>query len=192
MTSKHLSRQPIDAPTSPDQIPTDTRLHTLTPIHPTIYLAPVPSILCKAPVHTCQQTTDCSRLRLGIYAQSYDSMRRALQRLSRDWQAFPVNRLTRNWMRPSMPPPSIDLIHPLNLKRTVVKVVFEEDTEEYQARARALCDEEPLVLSQISGPWGYYPARLGQVFSRGELSYEVVRKLGWGGNASVWLVRVPQ
>ncbi|KAI0350430.1 kinase-like protein [Trametes cingulata] len=47
--------------------------------------------------------------------------------------------------------------------------------------------EEPLILSPKDGPWGYYPARLGEKLCDGK--YEVVGKLGWGNWSSVWLAK---
>ncbi|KAI0329140.1 kinase-like protein [Cubamyces sp. BRFM 1775] len=46
------------------------------------------------------------------------------------------------------------------------------------------CPEEP----HAGNPLKYYPNRLGQTLDSGR--YEVVRKLGWGGWASVWLAKV--
>ena len=40
------------------------------------------------------------------------------------------------------------------------------------------------------GPVGYIPLQLGQTFEDLEgATYEIVRKLGWGSNASVWLAK---
>ena len=54
------------------------------------------------------------------------------------------------------------------------------------------CDEEPHMLGAERGPLGYYPLQLGHVFQhdRSDAKYEIVRKLGWGQNSSVWLAKV--
>ena len=40
------------------------------------------------------------------------------------------------------------------------------------------------------GPVGYIPLQLGQTFEDLEgATYEIVQKLGWGSNASVWLAK---
>ena len=53
------------------------------------------------------------------------------------------------------------------------------------------CDEEPHMLGmQHGGPIGYIPLQLGQVFEDLEGGqYEIVRKLGWATNSSVWLAK---
>ncbi|RDX47267.1 kinase-like protein [Lentinus brumalis] len=53
------------------------------------------------------------------------------------------------------------------------------------------CDEEPHMLGmQRGGPIGYIPLQLGQVFEDLEGGqYEIVRKLGWATNSSVWLAK---
>ncbi|OJT15379.1 Serine/threonine-protein kinase SRPK [Trametes pubescens] len=43
------------------------------------------------------------------------------------------------------------------------------------------------MLHPKDGPWGFFPMKLGQLI-RGK--YEVVRKLGYGTNASIWLAKV--
>ena len=48
------------------------------------------------------------------------------------------------------------------------------------------CDEEPNVLGPESGV-GYFPARFGQKIEEGKL--EIVRKLGWAQNSTVWIAR---
>ncbi|EIW53781.1 kinase-like protein [Trametes versicolor FP-101664 SS1] len=47
--------------------------------------------------------------------------------------------------------------------------------------------EEPYTLSPLEGPYGYFPMRLGQKLRQGK--YEIVRKLGYGTNSSVWLAK---
>ncbi|EIW52769.1 kinase-like protein [Trametes versicolor FP-101664 SS1] len=47
--------------------------------------------------------------------------------------------------------------------------------------------EEPYTLSPLEGPYGYFPMRLGQKLRRG--TCEIVRKLGYGTNSSVWLAK---
>lgn len=47
--------------------------------------------------------------------------------------------------------------------------------------------EEPYALSPLEGPYGYFPMRLGQKLRQGK--YEIVRKLGYGTNSSVWLAK---
>lgn len=49
-----------------------------------------------------------------------------------------------------------------------------------------VCDEEPHILTPERG-YGYYPLTLGQQLDEGKI--EIVRKLGWAGNSSVWLAR---
>ncbi|KAI0720711.1 kinase-like domain-containing protein [Cerioporus squamosus] len=53
------------------------------------------------------------------------------------------------------------------------------------------CDEEPHMLDmQHGGPIGYIPLQLGQVFEDLEGGqYDIVRKLGWATNSSVWLAK---
>ncbi|RPD56041.1 kinase-like protein [Lentinus tigrinus ALCF2SS1-6] len=53
------------------------------------------------------------------------------------------------------------------------------------------CDEEPHMLGmQHGGPIGYIPLQIGQVFEDLEGGqYEIVRKLGWATNSSVWLAK---
>ncbi|KAL1939542.1 hypothetical protein VTO73DRAFT_9853 [Trametes versicolor] len=46
--------------------------------------------------------------------------------------------------------------------------------------------EEPHMLHPKDGPWGFFPMKLGQLV---EGKYEVVRKLGYGANASIWLAK---
>lgn len=46
--------------------------------------------------------------------------------------------------------------------------------------------EEPLEIPAHEG-YGYYPARIGECLSDGR--YDVVRKLGWGRDANVWLAK---
>jgi serine/threonine-protein kinase SRPK3 len=50
-----------------------------------------------------------------------------------------------------------------------------------------VCDEEPHMLAPELG-YGYYPLTLGERLDRDK--YEIVRKLGWGQNSSVWLASV--
>jgi serine/threonine-protein kinase SRPK3 len=50
-----------------------------------------------------------------------------------------------------------------------------------------VCDEEPHMLAPELG-YGYYPLTLGERMC--EEKYEIVRKLGWGQNSSVWLASV--
>lgn len=46
---------------------------------------------------------------------------------------------------------------------------------------------------QHGGPIGYTPLQLGQVFEDLEGGqYEIVRKLGWATNSSVWLAKHKQ
>lgn len=52
--------------------------------------------------------------------------------------------------------------------------------------AQHVCDEEPHMLMHEDA-LGYMPLQLGAKLARG--AYEVVRKLGWGTNSSVWLAR---
>lgn len=52
--------------------------------------------------------------------------------------------------------------------------------------AQHVCDEEPHMLMHEDA-LGYMPVQLGAKLARG--AYEVVRKLGWGTNSSVWLAR---
>ncbi|KAI9058645.1 kinase-like protein [Trametes sanguinea] len=49
------------------------------------------------------------------------------------------------------------------------------------------CYEEPHMLSNKRGPYGFYPMRLGQTLMDGK--FEVIRKLGYGKWASVWLAK---
>lgn len=37
------------------------------------------------------------------------------------------------------------------------------------------------------GPWGFFPMKLGQLLKG---KYEIVRKLGYGTHASIWLAKV--
>lgn len=46
--------------------------------------------------------------------------------------------------------------------------------------------EEPHMLHPKDGPYGFFPVQLGLVLDN---RYEVVRKLGFGANASVWLAK---
>lgn len=53
------------------------------------------------------------------------------------------------------------------------------------------CDEEPHMLSIRRGGIGYIPMQFGQTFEDLEGGkYEIVRKLGWGSNSSVWLAKL--
>ncbi|KAI0653795.1 kinase-like domain-containing protein [Cubamyces menziesii] len=45
--------------------------------------------------------------------------------------------------------------------------------------------EEQHMLNAKCGPYGYHPMRLGEQFK----GFEIVRKLGWGTAASVWLAK---
>ncbi|KAL1939544.1 hypothetical protein VTO73DRAFT_9855 [Trametes versicolor] len=47
--------------------------------------------------------------------------------------------------------------------------------------------EEPHMLHPKDGPWGFFPMKLGQLFRD---KYEIVRKLGYGTHASIWLAKV--
>lgn len=54
-----------------------------------------------------------------------------------------------------------------------------------------VCDEEPHVLRPEQG-FGFNPLMLGDRLKGSEplnRTYEVVRKLGYGGSGSMWLVR---
>src|ERR1700722_1555281 len=50
-----------------------------------------------------------------------------------------------------------------------------------------VCDEEPHMLAPELG-YGYYPLTLRERMAGDK--YEIVRKLGWGQNSSVWLASV--
>lgn len=43
------------------------------------------------------------------------------------------------------------------------------------------------MLHPKDGPWGFFPMKLGQLFRD---KYEIVRKLGYGTHASIWLAKV--
>ncbi len=43
------------------------------------------------------------------------------------------------------------------------------------------------MLHPKDGPWGFFPMKLGQSIMG---KYEIVRKLGYGTNASIWLAKV--
>lgn len=45
-------------------------------------------------------------------------------------------------------------------------------------------DEEPFMLSVSYGPFGYFPMTLGEKLPQ---DYQILRKLGWARNSSVWL-----
>lgn len=47
-------------------------------------------------------------------------------------------------------------------------------------------DEEPNMLGSDKG-YGYFPVLLGQTILAGK--YELVRKLGYGSNSTVWLAK---
>jgi serine/threonine-protein kinase SRPK3 len=63
---------------------------------------------------------------------------------------------------------------------TTIRINDKKDGETFD------CDEEPHMLTPEQG-FGYYPLTIGQQLHEGKL--EVVRKLGWAGNSSVWLAR---
>lgn len=42
------------------------------------------------------------------------------------------------------------------------------------------------MLHPKDGPWGFFPMKLGQLVRD---KYEIVRKLGYGTNASIWLAK---
>ena len=68
---------------------------------------------------------------------------------------------------------------------------FDESVTSVRVRERSdgetfTCEEEPHMLSPEDG-YGYYPLKLGQFIHSGKL--EIVRKLGWASNSSVWLAR---
>ena len=54
-------------------------------------------------------------------------------------------------------------------------------------RGTFVCDEEPHMLVPELG-YGYYPLTLRERIAGDK--YEIVRKLGWGQNSSVWLASV--
>ncbi|KAH9848006.1 kinase-like protein [Lenzites betulinus] len=49
------------------------------------------------------------------------------------------------------------------------------------------CPEEPHMLHPKDGPWGFFPMRIGQLLMD---KYEIVRKLGYGAHASIWLAKI--
>ncbi|KAF8478755.1 kinase-like domain-containing protein [Gautieria morchelliformis] len=69
---------------------------------------------------------------------------------------------------------------PFNQSTTSVRINDKDDGEEF------ICDEELHMLSPMLGH-GYYPISLGQKLGDGK--FEIVRKLGWATNSSVWLAR---
>jgi serine/threonine-protein kinase SRPK3 len=69
---------------------------------------------------------------------------------------------------------------PFDQSSTSVRINDKDDGEEF------ICDEEPHMLSSMLGH-GYYPLTLGQKLGDGK--FEIVRKLGWASNSSVWLAR---
>ena len=75
-------------------------------------------------------------------------------------------------------------VRPFDQSKISVSVGDEGDDNDGEAFH---CDEEPHMLSPEQG-YGFFPLTLGQTLRGGKL--EIVRKLGWGLNSSVWLARV--
>jgi serine/threonine-protein kinase SRPK3 len=74
---------------------------------------------------------------------------------------------------------------PFDESSVSVRVSDEPGGEEF------VCDEEPHFLKPELG-FGYNPLKLGEQLKGGKNlggTYEIVRKLGFGGNSSVWLAR---
>ena len=79
--------------------------------------------------------------------------------------------------------PNIERTKPF--KESSVLVRLEENGKE----TTFTCDEEPHFLKPDLG-YGFNPLNLGERLEGGKKvhrTYEIVRKLGWGGGASVWL-----
>lgn len=76
-------------------------------------------------------------------------------------------------------------VRPFDQSTTSVRI--NGDSDEDGEGESFQCDEEPHMLSPELG-YGYFPLQLTQTLRGGKL--EIVRKLGWGLNSSVWLARV--
>jgi len=81
-----------------------------------------------------------------------------------------------------MSTPSLDVtnVELYGASPQIVRLSDKQDAEVFK------CEEEPHMLGSEHG-FGYFPKRIGQLLGDGKL--EIVRKLGWGGYASVWLAR---
>ncbi|KIO34399.1 hypothetical protein M407DRAFT_16924 [Tulasnella calospora MUT 4182] len=66
---------------------------------------------------------------------------------------------------------------------------FSSPSEAPAPREGFICDEEPNVLSAQKG-FGYLPIVPDKTLCDGQ--FRVIRKLGWGGNSTVWLARNTQ
>ena len=70
-----------------------------------------------------------------------------------------------------------------NVLRTNLKAISRRAI--HNAKALSQWSEEPLGLS-VGRKGGFYPAALGEKLN---LTYTIVRKLGWGRHSSVWLAK---
>ena len=78
---------------------------------------------------------------------------------------------------------SDDAWKPFDDSISSIKIDGKEGGDEFR------CDEEPHMLGFEVGH-GYNPLMLGQLLDNGK--YEIIRKLGWAVNSSVWLAKVSE
>jgi len=82
----------------------------------------------------------------------------------------------------------VELIKPFKASTTAVRV-SDEGLEGGEGIFAS--DEEPHFLKPDQG-FGFNPLKLGERLQSGKTlggTYEIVRKLGFGANSSVWLVK---
>ena len=83
---------------------------------------------------------------------------------------------------------NMEQIKPFKESSVVVRL---REPEESGKEATFTCDEEPHFLKPDLG-YGFNPLNIGEHLEGGKKvhrTYEIVRKLGWGSGASVWLVK---